>query len=82
MLSGKRFKLREPVIGKITDRTDKTVVQIVPTFSVVEIISGSLSGLRTLDVLWGGRVLTMFASDLDERGDELLHKQVALSSEP
>lgn len=74
MLAGRRFKLREPVIATTLENTGKRVVTLVPTSSVIEIVSGTASGLRILDVLWDGHVFAMFASDIEERGDELRDK--------
>ena len=71
MLAGRRFKLREPVIATTAGNSGERVAVMVPTSSIVEIISGVASGLRVLDVLWDGRVFAMFESDIAERGDEL-----------
>jgi hypothetical protein len=71
MLIGRRFKLHEPVIATALDKNGERMATMIPTSSVVEIISGTVSGLRILDVLWDGKVFAMFASDIAERGDEL-----------
>ena len=71
MLSGKRFKLREPVIATAVEKSGQRVAAIIPASSVIEITSGTASGLRILDVLWNGKVFAMFESDLAERADEL-----------
>jgi hypothetical protein len=71
MLAGRRFKLREPVIATTIENDGERVAVIVPTSSIVEIITGTASGLRVLDVLWDGKVFAMFESDIAERGDEL-----------
>ena len=71
MLAGRRFKLREPVIATALENNGQRVAAMVPTSSVVEIISGSVSGLGILDVVWDGKVFAMFASDIAEWGDEL-----------
>ena len=70
MLTGRRFKLREPGIATALENGDR-VASIVPASSVIEIISQTSSGLRILDVLWDGRVFAMFESDIAERADEL-----------
>jgi hypothetical protein len=44
---------------------------MIPTASFIEILSGTASGLRILDVLWDGKVFAMFESDIAERGDEV-----------
>jgi hypothetical protein len=71
MLAGRRFKLREPVIGTTAENNGRTVAWLVPSSSVIEIISRTASGLRLLDVRWDGRILAMSVSDIAERGDEL-----------
>ena len=50
---------------------------MIPASSVIEIVSGTASGLRILDVLWDGKVFAMFESDIAERGDELDERQQA-----
>jgi len=77
MLAGRRFKLREPVIGTALEKNGERTAAMIPTSSVIEIISGTASGLRILDVLWDGKVLAMFESDIAERGDELADRQQA-----
>lgn|GEM_PF-6341635 len=44
---------------------------MLPTSSVIEIVSRTASGLRILDVECEGKVFAMFESDIAERGDEL-----------
>ena len=77
MLAGKRFRLREPVIATALEKSGLRVAAMIPTSSVIEIISGTASGLRILDVLWDGKVFAMFESDIAERGDELGDRQQA-----
>ncbi len=77
MLAGKRFKLREPVIATALAKDGGRMAAMIPTSSVIEIISGTASGLRILDVLWDGKVFAMFESDIAERGDELAAEQAA-----
>jgi hypothetical protein len=71
MLAGKRFKLREPVIATALDKNGERMAAMIPTSSIIQIISGTASGLRILDVLWEGKVFAMFESDIALRGDEL-----------
>jgi hypothetical protein len=71
MLIGRRFKLREPVIATALDKHGNRVAGMLPTSSVIEIISRTASGLRILDVACNGRVFAMFESDIAERGVEL-----------
>jgi hypothetical protein len=71
MLIGRRFKLREPVIATALDHSGNRVAIMLPTSSVIEIISRTASGLRLLDVECDGKVFAMFESDIAERGVEL-----------
>jgi len=71
MLIGRRFKLREPVIATALDSHGNRVAAMLPTASVIEIISQTASGLRILDVDCEGKVFAMFESDIAERGVEL-----------
>lgn len=76
MLIGRRFKLREPVIATALDTSGNRVATMLPTSSVIEIVSRTASGLRILDVACDGKVFAMFESDIAERGVELC-EQVA-----
>ena len=71
MLAGRRFILRESLIATRVESSHGTVATIIPAYSVLEIVSGTASGLRRLDVLCDGILMTLFASDLEERGEEL-----------
>src|SRR5579862_5306416 len=71
MLIGRRFKLREPVIATALDKSGNRVATMLPTSSVIEIISLIASGLRILDVECDGKVFAMFESDIAARGVEL-----------
>jgi hypothetical protein len=71
MLIGRRFKLREPVIATALDNSGNRVAAMLPTSSVIEIVSRTASGLRILDVACDGKVFAMFESDIAERGVEL-----------
>ena len=81
MLFGRRFKLREPVIATALDHSGNRVAAMLPTSSVIEIISPTASGLRILDVACDGNVFAMFESDIAERGEELSEQIRANSSE-
>lgn len=71
MLAGRRFILRESLIATTANGDYGTVATIVPACSVLKIVSFTASGLRRLDVLCEGILMTLFASDLEERGEEL-----------
>jgi hypothetical protein len=71
MLIGRRFRLREPVIATVLDHKGDRVAAMLPTSSVIEIVSRTASGLRILDVECNGKLFAMFESDIAERGVEL-----------
>lgn len=71
MLIGRRFKLREPVIATALDNQGNRVASMLPTSSVIEIVSRTASGLRILDIVCDGKVFAMFESDIAEHGVEL-----------
>ncbi len=75
MLAGRRFKLREPVIATALEKNGGRMAAMIPASSIIEIVSGTASGLRILDVLWDGKVFAMFESDIAERGDELAERR-------
>ncbi len=75
MLIGRRFKLREPVIATALDHKGNRVAAMLPTSSVIEIISRTASGLRILDVECGGKVFAMFETDIAERSVELCGRE-------
>jgi hypothetical protein len=80
MLAGRRFRLREPIVAAALENDGRTVAWLVPSSSVIEIISRTASGLRMLDVLWDDRILAMPESDIAERGDELFEQPVGAHS--
>jgi hypothetical protein len=69
MLSGKRFRL-----GTFTMAVDlvdsKRVAVTIPGEAIIKVISGPRHGERMIDVLCDGRVVMMFAIDVEERGTE------------
>ncbi len=71
MLAGRRFRLREPIVAAAVENDGRTMAWLIPSSSVIEIVSRTANGLRMLDVSWDGRVLAMPESAIAERGDEL-----------
>jgi hypothetical protein len=56
----------------VIDTVDgKHVAAIVPAGSVIKAASGPKHGDRMVDVLWNGRIVAMFAVDVDVRGTEV-----------
>jgi len=52
----------------------KRVAVTVPAGQTIKVISGPRHGDRMMDVLWDGRVVMMFAIDVEERGTEVMEK--------
>ena len=75
MPTGKRFTLAIPTIA-IDTAGDKRAAVTIPAEALVEVISGPRSEDLMIDVLWKGRVVLMFAVDLEERGTEITEKAV------
>ena len=70
MLSGKRFSLKRSTIA--VDMVDgKHTAISVPAGATIEVLPGSRNGDTTVEVLWDGRDVVMFAVDLTERGTEI-----------
>jgi hypothetical protein len=71
VLTGKRFRLKVPTIGlALVD--DKRIAVPIPAGSIVVVTGGPRpNDMRMVDVLWEGQTLTMFAEDVEKRGEEV-----------
>ena len=67
MLTGKRFELRKPTAA-IDIFEGKRVAVTIPDGAIVKVVSASS---ELVDVLWEGRTVAMFATDVSERGTEI-----------
>jgi hypothetical protein len=64
MLTGKQFKLLESVLA-LDDESKRGGVQL-PSGAMVKVVSGPHGyGDRLVDVVWDGRRVSMFASDIE-----------------
>jgi hypothetical protein len=71
MLSGKRFRLNEETIG-VETWGRKRLATLVPAGSVITVASGpNPEDTRMVDVLWDGRKISMFAVDIENRGEQV-----------
>lgn len=75
VLTGKYFRLDRATIASDGADGERRVV-VVPTGSVIKIVDetanhGGSSGNGMLDVLWDGRIVEMFAIDVEARGKEI-----------
>ena len=72
MLTGKRYRLERPTLA-IHSTNGKRESLYVPAEAIVKVVSGPTStGDRMVDVLWDGKIVTMFAIDVNIRGTEIL----------
>ena len=74
LLTGRRFKLSTPTLALET-LEGKRVATTVPAGTTVKVVSGPTQGDRMVDVLWEGRVIVMFAIDVNERGTEITDRE-------
>ena len=68
MLTGKRFRMTRDTLA-IDSSGEKRTAVAVPTGEIVEVIRGPRpDDTRMVDVEWNGRILVMFAEDVEGRG--------------
>ena len=70
MLSGKCFTLNRSTLAIDLIDGKRTAVS-VPESATIEVLPGSTKGDVTVEVLWDGRAVVMFAVDVTERGIEI-----------
>ena len=63
-----KHRLTKPTLGVVPE-TSQAV--ILPVGQVVEILTTSIQGNRTIDVIWEGKKLMMFVSDLGYRSQPI-----------
>jgi hypothetical protein len=71
VLTGKKFKLERPTLA-IDGVNGKRQTSFLPAGAIIKVVSGPTSdGDRMVDVLWDGKIFTMFAVDVNVRGNEV-----------
>jgi hypothetical protein len=70
MLTGKRFTLKKSTIAVDVINGKRTAIMI-PAEGIVTVLPGANKNDRTVEVLWEGRMVVMFAVDVTERGTEI-----------
>ena len=71
MLTGKRFRLERTTLA-IDGVNGRRQTSYVPAGAVIKVVSGPTSaGDRMVDVLWDGKIVTMFVMDVNMRGTEV-----------
>jgi hypothetical protein len=71
MLTGKKIRLGTETVA-IDEVYGKRVAVTVPSGAVLKVVSGQQHSDPLIDVLWDGRVVQMFAVDIEKRGTEFL----------
>src|ERR1041385_7891956 len=66
MLTGRRFMLRSPTVAVDAQR----IALILPVGAILTVTSDTSTEKRMIEVMWEDRKLSMFGSDLLERGEE------------
>ena len=74
MLTGRRFKLTERILGtEVLDGERKAFS--LPVGAIIEVATDSAEGDKTLHILWGDKKLAIFVCDLEMRGTEIIGSQ-------
>jgi hypothetical protein len=77
MLAGKRYRLTSDTLA-IESVNERRIAVTVPTGEIVEVIRGSRpDDTRMVDVKWNGKVLVIFAEDLQRRGENITGRNVS-----
>lgn len=70
MLTGRRFRLERPTLA--IDGGNRRQTSFVPAGAIIKVVSGPTGERdRMVDVLWDGKLFTMFAVDVNVRGTEV-----------
>ena len=71
MLIGRRFMLTSPTVAVDAHR----VVLIMPVGAILTVTSDTSAEKHMIEVVWEDRKLSMFGSDLTERGEESFQEE-------
>jgi len=61
-----RFRLNTPTLA-IIQHDGQNYPTTIPNGAVVKVLAGPLDGNRLVDVMWGGKAVMMFTTDIRER---------------
>ena len=75
MLSGKKFRLERCTVALDGIDSHHHRMMAIPAGEIVEVVSEPTTPGSTVDVLWQGLVLTMFALDVAVPGTEIAELQ-------
>jgi hypothetical protein len=77
MLAGKRYRLTSDTLA-IESVNERRIAVTVPTGEIVEVIRGPRADdTPMVDVRWNGKVLVIFAEDLQRRGEDITGRNVS-----
>ena len=76
MLGGKRFELGAPTSGIETLDGNRVAITI-PAQAIIKVIADPRHGNSMVEVLWDGRIVSMFPLDVERCGTELAGRQHA-----
>lgn len=63
-------RLTKPTLGVIAAESG-AIVKVFPAGTIIEILAAPAEGNRTVDVIWDGKTVMMFVSDLRDRSREI-----------
>jgi hypothetical protein len=70
MLTGRPLRLKVDTLA-IDARSEKRIAVTVPAGAIIKVIRGPLPDTDMFEVRWNGKVLRMFAQDIQRRGVEI-----------
>ena len=71
MWSGRRFQLKEQILATEVVNSER-IARYIAKGEIVTVTRGPRpDDVRLVDLLWGDRYITVFAVDLEARGDEV-----------
>jgi hypothetical protein len=70
MGTGSCFRLNTQTLG-IESADGKRVAVTLPAGAEIKVISAPVGNDRMVDVLWSGKIVAMFAQDVQERGEAI-----------
>jgi len=65
-LRGQRYRLNSPTLA-IIQHDGQNSPTTIPNGAVVKVVNGPLDGNRLVDVMWEGKTVMMFTTDIRER---------------
>jgi len=76
MLTGKKFRVQRATLALDVVNGDRKAITI-PVGAIIKVISGPTESDHMVNVTWEGKIVEMFAIDVDVRGTEISEPQHA-----